>query len=139
MTNEASGGILGLTAKIVSAHAKKNQIAAVALPALIQSVYQTLATLRMVEPSLAALTPAVPIRKSVFPDYIVCLEDGRKLKMLKRHLQSSYGMTPDEYRAKWGLPDDYPIVAPDYSSKRSEIGRTFGRGRLCRRDRWAGG
>jgi predicted transcriptional regulator len=74
-------------------------------------------------------TPAVPVKRSVFPDYIVCLEDGKKLKMLKRHLQSAYGMTPDEYRARWGLPPDYPMVAPDYAAVRSALAREIGLGR----------
>ena len=97
MADESNTDILGLTAKIVSAHIGKNQLAAAALPELIQSVYRSVATVGTTEPAPAPLTPAVPIRKSVFPGYIVCLEDGQKLKMLIRHLQTSYGMTPEQY------------------------------------------
>src|SRR5690349_425174 len=100
VSNEVSADVLGLTAQIVSAHIGKNQVAAEALPTLIQSVYRSLATAGTVEQPPAAQEPAVPVKKSVFPDYIVCLEDGRKLKMLKRHLQTSYGLSPDGYRAK---------------------------------------
>jgi predicted transcriptional regulator len=124
--------VLGLTAKIVSAHIGKNQMAPNALPPLIQAVYRSLATAGEVEAAPAAPaapTPAVPVRKSVFPDFIVCLEDGRKLKMLKRHLRTSYGMTPDQYRAKWGLPADYPMVAPTYAGHRSMLAKKSGLGR----------
>ena len=105
MSDQAAADILGLTAQIVAAHVSKNQLETEALPPLIQSVYRSLSAAGTVEAAPApAQTPAVPIKKSVFPDYIVCLEDGKKLKMLKRHLQTSYGMTPDAYRAKRGLP-----------------------------------
>ncbi|GAC1346346.1 MAG: MucR family transcriptional regulator [Acetobacteraceae bacterium] len=107
----------------------KNQIGTDALPLLIQSVYRSLSTAGEVEPAPVAPTPAVPIRKSVFPDFIVCLEDGKKLKMLKRHLQTSYGLTPDAYRAKWGLPADYPMVAPSYAAIRSTLAMKIGLGR----------
>ena len=105
MSDEVSADILGLTAKIVSAHVSKNQIGTDALPSLIRSVYRSLSTAGSAanRAETPAQTPAVPIKKSVFPDYIICLEDGRKLKMLKRHLQTSYGLTPGAYRAKWGL------------------------------------
>ena len=131
MTGEPNADILRLTAKIVSAHVGKNQIAPDALPTLIQSVHHSLATAGAAEPAPAPtpLTPAVPIRKSVFPDHIVCLEDGIKLKMLKRHLRVSYGMTPEQYRGKWKLPADYPMVAPDYASRRSNLAKQFGLGR----------
>ena len=129
MVSEANTDILRLTAKIVSAHVGKNQIAPDALPKLIQSVHHSLATAGTAESALAPLTPAVPIRKSVFPDHIVCLEDGKKLKMLKRHLQVSYGMTPEQYREKWKLPADYPMVAPNYASQRSNLAKQFGLGR----------
>ena len=121
--------MLGLTAQIVSAHISKNQVAADALAALIQSVYRSLSTVGNVELPTAAQTPAVPIKKSVFPDFIVCLEDGKKLKMLRRHLRISYNMTPGEYRAKWGLPHDYPMVAPSYASNRSTLAKKIGLGR----------
>ena len=128
MAGEPNADILRLTAKIVSAHIAKNQIAPDALPKLIQSVHHSLATAGAAEPAPAALTPAVPIHKSVFPDHIVCLEDGKKLKMLKRHLRTSYGMTPEQYRQKWRLPADYPMVAPDYTSHRSNLAKQFGLG-----------
>ena len=115
--------LLKLTSDIVSAYASKNNIATADLPGLIGNVHQALSNLgkvvEVVEPT--ELKPAVPIKKSVTPEYIVCLEDGKKLKMLKRHLQSSYGITPDEYRAKWGLPSDYPMVAPNYAKQRSDL------------------
>ena len=129
MADEANTGVLKLTAKIVSAHVRRNQLAATALPDLIQSVYRSLATAGTSQPAPAPLTPAVPIRKSVFPDHIVCLEDGKKLKMLKRHLQISYGMTPEQYRQKWDLPAAYPMVAPNYASHRSSLAKQLGLGR----------
>jgi len=100
---------------------------------LIQSVYSKLSELAQGEeaPSVE-LTPAVPVKKSVTDDYIVCLEDGKKLKMLKRHLMTSYGMTPEEYRAKWGLKADYPMVAPNYAAKRQELAKKIGLGRKPR-------
>jgi len=119
-----------LTAQIVSAHVSHNSVSSDALPALIQSVYTSLtSTAEPVEEKPDALVPAVPIKRSVFPDYIVCLEDGRKLKMLKRHLQSAYGMTPYEYRQRWGLPADYPMVAPSYAERRSSLAKEAGLGR----------
>ncbi len=129
MADESNTGVLELTAKIVSAHIGKHQLAAAALPELIQSVYRSLATAGTPEPAPAPLTPAVPIRKSVFPEYIVCLEDGKKMKMLKRHLQTSFGLTPEQYRQKWDLPAGYPMVAPNYTSHRSSLAKQFGLGR----------
>ena len=129
MADESDMDFLRLTAKIVSAHIGKNQVAANALPELIQSVHRSLTTVGTAEPAAAPLTPAVPIRRSVFPDHIVCLEDGKKLKMLKRHLQASYGMTPQQYRERWGLPADYPMVAPNYASHRSTLAKQAGLGR----------
>ncbi len=124
--------LLGLTSQIVSAFVSKNSIQAADIPSLISSVHQSLATLGQpqasVEPA-ADLKPAVPVKKSVTADYIVCLEDGKKLKMLKRHLMSTYKLTPDEYRAKWGLPTDYPMVAPNYAKARSEMAVKIGLGR----------
>jgi predicted transcriptional regulator len=123
--------VLELTSQIVSAHVSNNSTEPAALPLLIQAVYRSLATAGKVDaaPAPAALVPAVPIKKSVFPDHIICLEDGKKLKMLKRHLRNSFGMTPDEYRAKWKLPADYPMVAPNYTSRRSVIAKESGLGR----------
>ena len=128
MTNNSDMDILGLTAEIVSAHVTNNHFAADLLPELIESVYRALATSSTSEPASAPLLPAVAIRKSVFPDHIVCLEDGLKLKTLKRHLQASHGMTPDNYRQKWGLPASYPMVAPNYTSVRSGLAKQTGLG-----------
>jgi predicted transcriptional regulator len=121
--------MLGLTAQIVSAHVSNNTVSRDALPELIQQVFSTLmsAGIEQVEPE--RLQPAVPVKKSVFPEYIVCLEDGKKLKMLKRHLQTSYNMTPEQYRERWGLPHDYPMVAPRYAEHRSELAKKIGLGR----------
>jgi predicted transcriptional regulator len=122
--------ILGLTAQIVSAHLSNNPTETATLPALIHSVYRSLSTVGEPQPQpTPTLTPAVPVKKSVFPDHIVCLEDGKKLKMLKRHLRTSYGMTPEAYRTKWGLPSDYPMVAPSYAAKRSSLAKEIGLGR----------
>jgi predicted transcriptional regulator len=126
MSDKPMADVLGLTAQIVSAHVAKNPLATEALPALIQSVYRSLATVGEVEVKTEAQAPAVPVKKSVFPEFIICLEDGKKLKMLKRHLKTSYNMTPDEYRTKWGLPRDYPMVAPIYAAHRSTLGRVDG-------------
>ena len=130
MSEQVPPQILELTATIVSAHVSKNPVAVEALPGLIQAVYRSLSTAGEAEvPPTPTHTPAVPIKKSVFPDYIVCLEDGKKLKMLKRHLQTSYGMSPDAYRMKWGLPRDYPMVAPNYAATRSGLAKQIGLGR----------
>ena len=132
MSDQVAADILGLTAQIVSAHISKNSTEASALPALIQSVYRSLSAAgdgSGTEGPEAARSPAVPIKKSVFPDYLVSLESGKKLKMLKRYLQTSYGMTPDAYRAKWGLPASYPMVAPNYAAKRSSLAKSLGLGR----------
>ena len=129
MSDRALAEILGLTAKIVSAHVSKNRLDPGALPSVINSVYQSLATIDgKAEPAVTAQKPAVPWKKSVFPDYIICLEDGKKLKMLKRHLETSFNLTPHAYREKWGLPIDYPMVAPTYASKRSELAKKIGLG-----------
>jgi len=130
VSDQVAADILGLTAQIVSAHVSNNRVETEALPPLIQSVYRSLSTAGNSEATpAAAQTPAVPIKKSVFPDYIVCLEDGKKLKMLKRHLQTSYGLSPDAYRTKWGLPREYPMVAPNYAATRSGLAKQIGLGR----------
>ena len=124
--------LLGLTGEIVSAYVSKNAIQASDIPALISCVHQSLSSLGQPQAAAEApadLKPAIPVKKSVTPDYIVCLEDGKKLKMLKRHLNTSYRLTPDEYRAKWGLPSDYPMVAPNYAKSRSELAVKLGLGR----------
>ncbi len=122
--------VLGLTAQIVSAHVQRNPVAVEALPALIREVYQTLASLGEVasvpEPELK---PAVPITKSVFADHIVCLEDGKQMTMLKRHLMTEHNMTVEQYRAKWNLPANYPTVAPNYAETRSALAKQMGLGR----------
>ena len=128
MSEEASRHILQLTATIVAAHVARNEVASDALPSLIQSVYRSLASLGNVEAVPAALVPAVPVKQSVFADYLVCLEDGKKLKTLKRHLRTRHGMTPEQYRAKWGLPAHYPMVAPGYAASRSALARQSGLG-----------
>jgi predicted transcriptional regulator len=120
--------VLGLTAQIVSAHVGNNAVPADSLSALIQNVYRTLSSMGH-EPLIADKpSPAVPIKKSVFPDHIVCLEDGKKLKMLKRHLKTAYDMTPEQYRERWGLPADYPMVAPSYARHRSSLAKKIGLG-----------
>jgi predicted transcriptional regulator len=129
MSDNNVSDVLSLTAEIVSAHISNNQVETAALPALIQAVYRSLTTAGDVDVPAAAPVPAVPWKKSVFPEFIVCLEDGKKLKMLKRHLKTSYNLTPDEYRRKWGLPNDYPMVAPSYASHRSALAKSIGLGR----------
>ena len=121
--------VLALAARIVSAHVANNAVQAADLPELIQTVHRALLTLGAAPVAEDKPEPAVPVRKSVFPDYIVCLEDGKKLKMLKRHLQTSYGLTPDAYRARWGLPANYPMVAPSYAERRSALAKSIGLGR----------
>ena len=124
----ANSDVLGLTAQIVSAHVSNNSVAPDALPNLIQEVYRTLAGVGK-EPTVPdKQQPAVPVKKSVFPDHIICLEDGKKLKMLKRHLKTSYNMTPEQYREKWQLPPDYPMVAPNYARHRSSLAKKIGLG-----------
>jgi predicted transcriptional regulator len=124
--------ILALTTEIVAAHVSNNTTGPDSVPQLIQSVFDTLAALARDEPAPAELTPAVPIRKSITDAHIICLEDGKKLKMLKRHLMTVYGMTPEDYRAKWGLKADYPMVAPAYARKRQELAKAIGLGRKPR-------
>lgn len=129
VADKSSTGVLALAAQLVSAYIGTHQIQVAALPELIQSVYRSLAMAGMAEPTPAPPTPAVPIRKSVFPAYIVCLEDGKQLKMLRRYLRVRYGMTPEQYRQRWGLPADYPMVAPNYSNHRSSFAKRIGFGR----------
>lgn len=120
--------LITLTSDIVAAHVSNNSVAISDLPILINSVHGAISGLSgKAEPPRA--DPAVPIKSSIKPDYIVCLEDGKKLKMLKRHLMTHYGMTPEEYRAKWGLPADYPMVAPNYAEKRRELAKAIGLGK----------
>jgi predicted transcriptional regulator len=122
--------ILALTTEIVAAHVGNNAVAGADVAPLIQSVFDTLGRLASDEPAPAAeQTPAVPIRRSVTDDHIVCLEDGKKLKMLKRHLMTDHGLTPEAYRTKWGLRPDYPMVAPKYSMQRQTLAKQIGLGR----------
>jgi predicted transcriptional regulator len=123
--------LLRMTAEVVSAYVSNNTLPTTQLADVIQAVYNSLRGLEgpAAEPPAELLKPAVPIRKSITADYLVCLEDGKKLKMLKRHLRSTYNLTPDEYRAKWGLAPDYPMVAPKYAEQRSEFAKKIGLGR----------
>ncbi|HJU19868.1 MAG TPA: MucR family transcriptional regulator [Stellaceae bacterium] len=123
--------LLRMTADVVAAYVSNNTLPTAQLAEVINAVYGSLKALEghVSEPQPEPLKPAVPIRKSITPDYLVCLEDGKKLKMLKRHLRSTYNMTPDEYRAKWSLPPDYPMVAPNYAEQRSQFAKKIGLGR----------
>ncbi|RAZ72895.1 MucR family transcriptional regulator [Mesorhizobium atlanticum] len=122
--------LIELTADVVSAYVSNNPVPLSELAALIGQVHVALkATLGAAPETAEPLTPAVPIKKSVTPDYIISLEDGKKFKSLKRHLATHYGLTPDEYRAKWGLPADYPMVAPNYAATRSALAKSLGLGR----------
>ena len=120
--------VLELTTEIVAAHVGSNRVAIADLPGLIQDVYKTLLTVGTNQAMPEKPRPAVPVKKSIFPDYIVCLEDGKKLKMLKRHLKTAYNLTPDEYRERWGLPPEYPMVAPNYARHRSRLAKEIGLG-----------
>ncbi len=127
----AEDQLLRMTADVVAAYVSNNSLPTAQLPDFIASIYASLRTLDHKQDAgeIGALKPAVPIRKSITPEYLVCLEDGKKLKMLKRHLRSTYNMTPDAYRAKWGLPSDYPMVAPKYAEQRSAFAKKIGLGR----------
>jgi predicted transcriptional regulator len=124
---------LNLVSEIVSAYVSNNSVPTNQLSELITSVHQTLMNVGEKPPE--TLKPAVPKKRSVTPDFIVCLEDGKKLKMLKRHIRTSYNLSPKEYRQKWGLPDDYPMVAPKYAAQRSELAKKFGLGNAAKRRR----
>ncbi|MDA0305328.1 MAG: MucR family transcriptional regulator [Proteobacteria bacterium] len=127
--------LLELTTEIVAAHAGNNNVAANELPQLIQDVYRTLAVVGSQAASPERPRPAVAVKKSITPDYIVCLEDGKKLKMLKRHLKTAYNLTPEEYRERWGLASDYPMVAPNYAKHRSNLAKKIGLGTKPRKRR----
>lgn len=127
-----SNDLAELTADIVSAYVSKNAVRSNDLPTLISEVHQALVGLRQEQKApepVEAPKPAVPIKKSITPDYLISLENGQKFRSLKRHLMTSYGMTPDDYRSKWGLPADYPMVAPNYAAQRSELAKSLGLGR----------
>lgn len=130
MSERDNTNLIELTTEIVSSFVTKNPIPTASLPELIRSVHSTLAELSSSDPSKAPRPePAVPVSKSITPDYLICLEDGRQLKMLKRYLRSRYDMTPEQYRARWNLPADYPMVAPNYAKIRSEKAKEIGLGR----------
>ncbi|WP_160000385.1 MucR family transcriptional regulator [Roseomonas sp. 18066] len=132
--SEEQGGreLLGLTAQIVAAHVSNNSVPLTDVPSLIEQVHRTLSGLGAAPAAAAAPAerpqPAVPVKKSVTDEYLVCLEDGKKLKMLKRHLKTAYDMTPEQYRERWGLPQDYPMVAPNYARHRSSLAKKIGLG-----------
>ncbi len=130
-TRVAHADLLRMTADVVAAYLTKTQIGADQIPEVINTVFASLRSLETgpAEAKAEPLRPAVSVRRSVTPDYIVCLEDGKKLKMLKRHLRTMYNMSPDEYRAKWNLPSDYPMVAPNYAKQRSDFAKQIGLGR----------
>ncbi|RJT23618.1 MucR family transcriptional regulator [Mesorhizobium waimense] len=134
MTEEADNNtdaLIELTADVVSAYVSNNPVPVSELPALIGQVHAALkgAAAGSAPDKPEVLNPAVPVRKSVTPDYIICLDDGKKFKSLKRHLSTHYGLTPDEYRVKWGLPADYPMVAANYAATRSALAKSMGLGR----------
>ena len=130
-THITNGEVLKMAVEIVSAYVSNNDVGAAQVPDLINTIYSSLNTLNGSSSinGTESPRPAVSIRRSITPDYIICLEDGKKLKMLKRHLRASYGITPDEYRTKWGLPPDYPMVAPNYAEQRSNFAKKIGLGR----------
>lgn len=126
--------LLELTSQIVAAHVSNNEVSVKDLQSLIHNVHNTLTSLNKTSNPLQLDTrkPAVPVEQSIGEDYIICLEDGKKLKMLKRHLKTSFNMTPEEYRERWGLPIDYPMVAPNYAEKRSSLAKEIGLGKRGR-------
>ena len=126
--NSNTSELLEFTTEIVAAHTGNNVVVAEDLPKLIEEVYKALSCLGVAAPRPVRPKPAVALKKSIFPDYIVCLEDGKKLKMLKRHLKTAYNMSPEEYRERWGLPSGYPMVAPNYAKQRSNLAKKIGLG-----------
>jgi predicted transcriptional regulator len=134
---ETTGNFIELTAGIVSAYVSNNSVSAAEIPALINQVHAALLRVSGGQAELPAepLKPAVSVKKSITPDYIVCLEDGKKFKSLKRHLRTQYGLSPEQYREKWGLPADYPMVAPKYAEARSQLAKQMGLGQQRRRRR----
>jgi predicted transcriptional regulator len=126
--------LLSLTTNIVAAHVSNNSVAVSDIPKLIRDVHETLSNVgNASERTPERPVPVVPIKRSVSPDYIVCLEDGKKLKMLKRHLKTAYNMSPEDYRERWGLPIEYPMVAPNYAKQRSKLAKQIGLGTRARR------
>jgi predicted transcriptional regulator len=131
----SSGALLRMTAEVVASYVRNNPLPQSDLTSIIKTVHASLTALEGGNGNAEPLRPAVSVRRSVQPDYLVCLEDGKKLKMLKRHLRTTYALTPEEYRAKWGLPPDYPMVAPNYAKQRSEFAKKIGLGRKSGRRR----
>jgi predicted transcriptional regulator len=131
----ANGNFIELTADIVSAYVSNNSVSAGDIPNLINQVHSALIRVSsgQAEAPMEPLRPAVPVKRSITPDYIVCLEDGKKFKSLKRHLRTQYDITPEQYRDKWGLPPDYPMVAPNYAAARSQLAKQMGLGQQRRR------
>jgi predicted transcriptional regulator len=130
LTDQTSSGLIELTADIAAAYVGANTVAAGELPALIQSIYRALTAVEapVEAPEQPKAAPAVPIKKSLTDEFLICLEDGRKFKSLKRHLRTKYNMSPEDYRAKWGLPKTYPMVAPAYAAARSQLAKQMGLG-----------
>ena len=137
MSDGGTTNFMGLTAEIVSAYVSNNTVASGEIPALINQVHSALLRVSrgQAEPASEPLKPAVAVKRSIHPDYIVCLEDGKKFKSLKRHLRTQYSMTPEQYREKWGLAPDYPMVAPNYAAARSRLAKQMGLGQQRRRRR----
>jgi predicted transcriptional regulator len=135
MNDTVSGGYIELTANIVSAYVSNNSVSAGDIPNLINQIHSALVRVSGGQSDSAPepLKPAVSLKKSITPDYLVCLEDGKKFKSLKRHLRTQYNMTPEQYRDKWGLPPDYPMVAPSYAAARSQLAKQMGLGQQRRR------
>jgi predicted transcriptional regulator len=128
--DKSNGELLRMTAQVAAAYVGNNALPTSQLPEVIRTIYSSISGLDGgASVAGTGARPIVPIKKSIAPDYIICLEDGKKLKMLKRHLRTSYGMTPEEYRIKWGLPADYPMVAPNYAAQRSAFAKKIGLGR----------
>ena len=133
--NLAKNELVELTAEIVSAYVSNNTVVATDLPGVIHNVFDALSKASSASgaPVREELKPAIPVKKSVTPEYIICLEDGKKFKSLKRHLRTQYDMTPEHYREKWGLPPDYPMVAPNYAEARSQLAKQMGLGQQRKR------
>jgi len=127
-----NNALIEMTADVVSAYVGNNVVPSSELPSLIHSVHKTLHEIEAGQSEPEPIEPAVPVKKSITPDYIICLEDGKKFKSLKRHLRTKYDMSPEEYRDKWGLAPDYPMVAPNYAKQRSELAKKMGLGRKAK-------
>ena len=137
MSDAPTTNFIGLTAEIVSAYVSNNTVASGDIPALINQIHSALLRVSsgQADASSEPPKPAVPIKRSISADFLICLDDGKKFKSLKRHLRSQYGMTPEQYRDKWGLPADYPMVAPNYAAARSQLAKQMGLGQQRRRRR----